>query len=57
MKNLLKSCTILSMAVSLAGQATANEMLMELGEGEGALNIVAWAGYIERGETNPNLTG
>jgi len=26
----------------------------EIGEGEGAVSIVAWAGYIERGETDPN---
>lgn len=26
----------------------------ELGKGEGQLNIVAWAGYIERGETDKN---
>jgi len=32
---------------------TAAEMLSELGEPEGALDIVAWAGYIERGETDP----
>jgi putative spermidine/putrescine transport system substrate-binding protein len=29
--------------------------LQQVGEGEGALNIVAWAGYIERGETDPNF--
>jgi putative spermidine/putrescine transport system substrate-binding protein len=28
-------------------------MMTEIGEGEGALSIVAWAGYIERGETDP----
>jgi putative spermidine/putrescine transport system substrate-binding protein len=27
--------------------------LTEVGEGEGQVNIVAWAGYIERGETDP----
>ena len=27
-------------------------MLKELGKGEGQVNIVAWAGYIERGETD-----
>ncbi len=27
--------------------------LKEVGPGEGALSIVAWAGYIERGETDP----
>ncbi|NTU80234.1 MAG: ABC transporter substrate-binding protein [Chloroflexales bacterium] len=28
--------------------------LQQVGEGEGQLSIVAWAGYIERGETDPN---
>lgn len=28
-------------------------MMTEIGEGEGAVSIVAWAGYIERGETDP----
>ena len=27
--------------------------LQEIGEGEGAVSIIAWAGYIERGETDP----
>lgn len=29
--------------------------LQSVGEGEGALSIVSWAGYIERGETDPNF--
>jgi putative spermidine/putrescine transport system substrate-binding protein len=29
--------------------------LTEVGEGEGQVNIVAWPGYIERGETDPNF--
>src|SRR5690606_19782626 len=33
-------------------QAAAQEAMKELGKGEGALNIVAWPGYIERGETD-----
>jgi putative spermidine/putrescine transport system substrate-binding protein len=28
--------------------------LQSVGEGEGEVSIVAWAGYIERGETDPN---
>ncbi|MCQ3978940.1 MAG: spermidine/putrescine ABC transporter substrate-binding protein [Anaerolineae bacterium] len=28
-------------------------MMTEVGEGEGTVSIVAWAGYIERGETDP----
>lgn len=30
-------------------------MMQEIGEGEGEVAIVAWAGYIERGETDPNF--
>jgi putative spermidine/putrescine transport system substrate-binding protein len=33
--------------------AMAGGMLKEVGEGEGEVAIVAWAGYIERGETDP----
>ncbi len=39
-------CTVLAVTPALA-------QITEIGEGEGALNIVAWAGYIERGETDP----
>lgn len=28
-------------------------MMTEVGEGEGQVDIIAWAGYIERGETDP----
>lgn len=53
MKTVLKSCTALTAALSFATAAIAQEPLKELGPGEGALSIVAWAGYIERGETDP----
>ncbi|WP_429120499.1 ABC transporter substrate-binding protein [Aeromonas veronii] len=36
----------------LAGQTQAAPT--ELGKGEGQINIVAWAGYVERGETDKN---
>ena len=39
--------------VALVGSAAQADMMTELGEGEGAVNIVAWPGYIERGETDP----
>jgi len=29
--------------------------MQSIGEGEGEVSIVAWAGYIERGETDPNF--
>jgi putative spermidine/putrescine transport system substrate-binding protein len=34
-------------------EAMAGGPMQELGEGEGQVDIVAWAGYIERGETDP----
>lgn len=53
MKSVLKSCTALALALSFTGQATAQ--LKELGAGEGEVSIIAWAGYIERGETDKNF--
>jgi putative spermidine/putrescine transport system substrate-binding protein len=35
--------------------ALATEMLTKIGQAEGQVNIVAWPGYIERGETDPNF--
>ncbi|NBB49512.1 extracellular solute-binding protein [Rhizobium sp. CRIBSB] len=55
MKSLLKSCTVLATIMSFTSAAVAQEPLKELGAGEGALSIVAWAGYIERGETDKNF--
>ncbi|SSC67152.1 ABC transporter substrate-binding protein [Ciceribacter selenitireducens] len=54
MKKLLQSCTAIIAVASFATNAIAQEPLKELGKGEGALSIVAWAGYIERGETDKN---
>jgi len=34
-------------------EAETGEMMQEIGEGEGQVDIIAWAGYIERGETDP----
>jgi putative spermidine/putrescine transport system substrate-binding protein len=42
-------------AASFPLTAVAQDMKTEVGEGEGALDIVAWAGYIERGETDKNF--
>ncbi len=52
MKSVLKSCTALALAMSMSGQAMAQ--LKELGAAEGQVNIIAWPGYIERGETDKN---
>ncbi len=37
---------------ALTGLASAAEVKKEIGAGEGQVNIVAWPGYIERGETD-----
>jgi putative spermidine/putrescine transport system substrate-binding protein len=50
MKSFLNSCTALSMIVAFTGQAVAQ--VKEIGAGEGQVNIIAWPGYIERGETD-----
>jgi putative spermidine/putrescine transport system substrate-binding protein len=57
MKSILKTqvfrtCTALTMVAALGGQVMAQDMLASLGAGEGEVLIVAWAGYIERGETD-----
>lgn len=51
MKKLLKTTVVMGLCATIAAPSTATEMLTELGAGEGELNIVAWPGYIERGET------
>jgi len=38
---------------ALTGLTPAFAQITEIGAGEGQVNIVAWAGYIERGETDP----
>ncbi len=54
MKYLLKSCTVALASLSFVTQVVAAEPLKALGKGEGAVSIVAWAGYIERGESDKN---
>ena len=54
MKTFLKATTALAIASSFAANVVAAEMLKEIGPGEGEVSIVAWAGYIERGETDKN---
>src|SRR5690606_31080716 len=47
----------LSFAVScacLSASAQAAEPLKQVGAGEGQLDIIAWPGYIERGESDKN---
>jgi len=44
----------LATALLAAGAVQAAEPLKTLGQAEGQLNIIAWPGYIERGETDKN---
>ena len=46
------SASLSGIALLLANMANAAP-LQEIGPGEGAVDIVAWPGYIERGETDP----
>jgi putative spermidine/putrescine transport system substrate-binding protein len=53
MKKYLRLATILMILISISPVIAQEGMMMEIGEGEGEVSIVAWAGYIERGETDP----
>jgi putative spermidine/putrescine transport system substrate-binding protein len=55
MKRALNTCTAIALALSTAAPSFAADMKTEIGAGEGALNVVAWAGYLERGETDPKF--
>jgi putative spermidine/putrescine transport system substrate-binding protein len=49
----LKHTLLTLLAISaMGGVALAQEMKKEVGKGEGQVNIVAWAGYIESGATD-----
>ncbi|HUS56243.1 MAG TPA: ABC transporter substrate-binding protein [Thermohalobaculum sp.] len=52
MRTILATCAASVLTLFLASPATSAEMLTSLGAGEGQVNIVAWPGYIERGETD-----
>lgn len=53
MKSFLKTTTAMLLSAAFTGQVMAQEALQALGAGEGQVSIIAWAGYIERGETDP----
>lgn len=55
MKSVLKTCTAMTFGASLIAQPLMADMLTEIGPGEGQVTIVAWPGYIERGETDPSF--
>jgi putative spermidine/putrescine transport system substrate-binding protein len=53
MRSLPRGSAALVLSLSVAGAAFAQ--ITEIGPGEGQVNIVAWPGYIERGETDPKF--
>ncbi|GAB5510465.1 MAG: ABC transporter substrate-binding protein [Hyphomicrobiales bacterium] len=55
MMSILKTSTAAVLAVSFAAQPVLADMLTEIGAGEGQVTIVAWPGYIERGETSEDF--
>ena len=50
-EKMLKRVLISTTILAVAGSNMAFAQMTEVGAGEGALNIVAWPGYIERGQT------
>ena len=52
MKKTLSKITVTALSTALMAQTAAAGKLESLGAAEGQVNIVAWPGYIERGETD-----
>ena len=48
------TATVAATAFVFASQAAIADMVTSVGAGEGEVSIVAWPGYIERGESDPN---
>ena len=55
MKKIFEVLSAATISVALFAPALAAEMITKLGDGEGQVNIVAWPGYIERGETTKDF--
>ena len=52
----MKRTAVVALAAVMASNAAfAAEMVKSIGPGEGQVDIVAWPGYIERGETDKNF--
>ncbi len=47
--------TLAVVAAACGDSDEGGDVLDEVGEGEGQVNIISWAGYIERGDTDPNF--
>ncbi len=52
---MMKTIAVALAAVMASNAAFAAEMVKSIGPGEGQVDIVAWPGYIERGETDKNF--
>ncbi|MEO2037944.1 MAG: spermidine/putrescine ABC transporter substrate-binding protein, partial [Martelella sp.] len=52
MRKLLCLSTALTLVFGATAPAFSADMKTEIGPGEGEVDIVAWAGYIESGETD-----
>ena len=55
LKHKLLITTVSALLVLNAGQSLAAEMLKKIGKAEGRVDIVAWPGYLERGETDASF--
>ena len=55
MEKMLHTLLAAALTTSVFVSPASAEMLTEVGKGEGQVNIVAWPGYIERGETDKNF--
>ena len=53
MKSILRAGVAMVAMAAMNGAVLAQELPTVVGPGEGAVNIVAWVGYIERGESDP----
>jgi putative spermidine/putrescine transport system substrate-binding protein len=53
-EGIMKKLSFLILAILIVAAVPASmAQMQEVGEGEGQVDIIAWAGYIERGETDP----
>ena len=52
MKSILRTSVAVAAMVSMNGMVLAQDMPTKVGPGEGAVNIVAWVGYVERGDSD-----
>ena len=53
MKSILRAGVAMLAMAAMNGAVLAQELPTAVGPGEGAVNIVAWVGYIDRGESAP----